>query len=1231
MSNSAKRTQRSVPRTEDSELHIREVGFGTRPEPQKCGGGRTSVKYSVKYLVGFLACILMTAPLYGQTTNGSIQGAVTDPSGAVLGAATVTGRNLDTDLTISTISTDAGLYSLPNLPPGRYSVTVEAKGMKKYEQDGVTVQTGGTVSLDIQMQLGAVSETVTVRADAKQLETATSDIGATVETSLVENLPLEVLGTVRNPVQFIQLVPGFVGSVGNDPGSNSSDDFKVNGGQEGGTDVLVDGVSISLASANTQWNKGVSTEAVQEFKVLQSNFSPEYGESGDGIVSLTLKSGTNQLHFSAYDFLRNRALDANSWKNNTQGQPKSINTQNDFGFTVGGPAYLPHLYNGRDKTFFFFDYEGFRFKTGGTATPSFPNEAFRSGDFSALCDSYNASGQCTEADPKKPHTQLYDPTSHAFIPNNKLTSDPNFKPSAVITKVFALLPATNGSLNNNVIDHTLSSTTANLFDVKIDHIISSKQRISAGFDYDNTNKGGISSLGPIFGQSTLQNTRYARFSDNYIFTPSVVNQFLVGYSRRFRGEISNSLGQGFPAKIGLTGVQNTTFPCIKFTGTDYESVLNNCGDSEFADNVYQLNDSVSWIKGKHNFKFGGEVRMLQFNERRLTQSAGEFDFNAAETSGPNKVGGEAVASALFGLVNTATLNYGAFHGVRYKDFSFYGQDSYKVMPRLTLNYGLRYDLDLPASEAFDRLSAVDPTLANPDAGNILGAYTYFGSGTGRNGRKRPQDTYKKAFGPRVGFAYSINDKTVLRGGYGIFYEPMKEGSFADQDGLGFFNIEGLSTANVAPFQIDSGVPHIFPLFGPLTPGGQNGNSGVILVPRSSGRPADIQSWNLDVQRQITANMVISLAYVGSKGTHLPALNIIPNQVNPSFLSLGSDLTKNATCLTNGGCPNAIAAGVKLPYPSFSGNINQLLRPFPQYGNFNQEDNSFTPDRTGNSTYHAMQLQVDKRFAQGLSFLVSYTISKNITDADSAGPGVSGFIGTGSFIGQNSYNRGAEKAVSQLDTPQALVASFFYELPVGRGKRYLSEGGWVDRVVGGWYVSGVGSYKSGQPTTVYGPCGGTAGDVLFGGCQVAGANARVNVVPGVKETNKSSNFNTATTPFWNPNAFTVAAPLTFGNEPRSLSSARTFGSRNEDISLGKKTRLFGERATIDFRAEFFNIFNRHIYTVPGANVFATGLDNPFVPVGGPGCNAPKQAFACGFGAITDSSGPRNIQFGLKITY
>ncbi len=1127
----------------------------------------------------------------------------------MLSGAAITVSNMDTGATVSSQTTDAGVYSVPNLPPGRYSVTMEAPGMRRYAQDGITVRTTTTTTVDIQTQVGDVKSTVTVNADASQLETVTSDLGVSVEPTLVQNLPLEVSGTIRNPVQFITLIPGFVGNVGNDPGSNSTDDFKVNGGQEGGTDILVDGVSISLVSPNTQWNKGVSTEAVDEFKVLQSDFSAEFGESGDGIVSLTLKSGTNQLHGTAYDFLRNRDLDANSWTSNEVGQPRSVDTQNDFGASLGGPVYIPHLYHGKNKTFFFFDYEGFRFSTGGTSITSLPNEAFRKGDFSALL----ANGQ-----------QLYDPATHNAIPGNILQNDPNYKPSAVIAKAFGFLPATNGSLQNNTINRSVSSTTANLFDVKIDENVSDKQRFSVGFDIDHTNTGGTSSLGPIFGSHTPQNTHYLRLNDTEVLTPSLVNQFLAGFSRRWRGEVSNGLDAGYPNQIGLTGVSNTTFPCIIFLGSPYQNAFNNCGDSQFADNVFQFADSVSWIHGKHQLKFGGEARLLQFNVRRLTTSSGEFDFAPAETSF-NGSGGDPVASALFGIVHQGVLNYGSASGTRYKDFAIYAQDAYRMTSKLTLNYGLRYDLDLPASEAHDRISMADPTVPDPGAGGIPGGYTYFGSGAGRNGRTRPQDIYTKAFGPRVGFAYSINDKTVLRAGYGIFYEPLKEGSFADQDGLGFFNKESLTTAAGAPFQIDSGFPRLFPVSGPFTPSGQNGNGGVIYVPANSGRPADIQSWHVDVQRQIAKNLIGIVSYVGTKGTHLPALNIIPNQVNPVYLSLGTDLTQNISCLGNGGCPKAAAAGVSLPYSGFTGTVAQALRPFPQYGNFNQEDNSFSPDRTGNSTYHALQTQLNKRFASGMSFLVSYTFSKNITDADSAGPGVSGFIGTNSFIGQNSYNRRAEKAVSELDIPQSLVASFFYELPVGKGKPFLSNAGWASRLVSGWSVSAILSYKSGTPTEVYGPCGtNSAENVLFAECNFTGV-ARVNLVPGVNETNKSSNFNPATTPFWNPAAYSVPADFTFGNEGRSLPHARNFGTENEDLTIAKKTQI-AERATIDFRASLFNAFNRHIFQAP--NPSSTPFGTPFAPAGSPGCTGP---FACGFGAVTNSSGPRVIQFGLKLSF
>src|SRR5215469_11340076 len=378
-----------------------------------------------------LLLFLLSSAFHAQTTNGSIQGSVTDESGGAVPGATVTARNMDTGLTQVTTTTDAGVYYLPNLPPGRYSISFEAANLKKLSQEGVTVSVGTTTPLNVEMRVGVITESVTVSADASQLQTTTSDIGATVQSVLVQNLPLQVSGTVRNPVQFIGLVPGFVGNLGNNPGSNSTDDFKVNGGQEGGTDILVDGVSISLVSPNTQWNKGVSTDAVDEFRVLQSNFSAEYGQAGDGIVNLTVKSGTNELHGSGYDYLRNKSLDANNWFNNFRGNKRPVDTQNDFGATLGGPVWIPKVYNGKNKTFFFFAYEGFRFRTGGVSTESFPNEDFKSGNFAAICNSgFAANGICNDrtANPLNPPlanvpcvsgdtrvncvvtNQLYDPT-----------------------------------------------------------------------------------------------------------------------------------------------------------------------------------------------------------------------------------------------------------------------------------------------------------------------------------------------------------------------------------------------------------------------------------------------------------------------------------------------------------------------------------------------------------------------------------------------------------------------------------------------------------------------------------------------------------------------------------------------------------------------------------------------------------------------------------------------------
>ena len=359
----------------------------------------------MKTATGVILCTLLAVVnLCAQTSTGALSGSITDSSGAVIGGASVTATDPATGVTVTAKTTEAGLYSFPNLPPGTYTVRANFTGFKTSEKTGVAISVSSTTNLDLQLTIGEHTESVTVKGGQALLQTSTSSVSSTVQSQLVENLPLEVSGTIRNPVQFLTLVPGFVGSVSNDPGSNNSDDYKLNGGQEGGTDILVDGVSISLVSPNTQENKGISPEAVREFTVLQSNFSAQYGESGDSIVNLSVKSGSNQLHGSAYDYLRNRVLDASSWTNNTgcngaASCPKPLDTQNDFGALLSGPVVLPKIYDGRNKTFFMGDYEGFRFSTSSAAIYSYPTEAFRKGDFSA-----------------QSNVLLFDPITHAQIP-----------------------------------------------------------------------------------------------------------------------------------------------------------------------------------------------------------------------------------------------------------------------------------------------------------------------------------------------------------------------------------------------------------------------------------------------------------------------------------------------------------------------------------------------------------------------------------------------------------------------------------------------------------------------------------------------------------------------------------------------------------------------------------------------------------------------------------------------
>jgi hypothetical protein len=602
-------------------------------------------------------------------------------------------------------------------------------------------------------------------------------------------------------------------------------------------------------------------------------------------------------------------------------------------------------------------------------------------------------------------------------------------------------------------------------------------------------------------------------------------------------------------------------------------------------------------------KVGFEARRQQFNVARRENGSGLFEFNPQQTADPvTGAGGHAWASFLLGMVKTSNLRLGLNVRNQWNYYAAYWQDDFKATPRLTLNLGFRYEIPQPVREARDRLSGFDPTLPNPGADGRLGAYTFFGEGPGRNGQRSPQDTYMRSFGPRFGLAYRLDSNTVIRAGYGIFYSPVKSTGYAGEDQIGFSG-----SSSPSNFNWDNG----FPAFSvSLDPAGQNGESHLAFIDRLGGRPGMIQNWTLDIQRQLTKDILFDIAYVGSKGDHLPSTLQHPNQADPKWLSYGPCL--GVHILEQGTDPRCSGqARIPVPFSSFvelwgeDATVGRALRPFPQVGHFDLNDYSFTPDKSGSFTYHSLQTKLEKRFSAGLTFLVSYTWSKNLTNSETDALGGSGFFGTGNYLAQDHYNRKVEKTLSQLDTPHALVLSYTYELPVGPGKPFLNQRGVVGKIAGGWSVAGVQRYQSGIPVGAV-ACGVFTG--LYGKDDWYDC-LRPNLVPGQQLKGFSGSFDPGRDRYLNPAAFSKPPNFSFGNAPIALPGVRSPGRHGEDFTLSKRTPIT-ERVMFTLRGEFFNAFNRVIFSIPSFNV----------------------ADPASFGVIRSSYyPPRRVQIGAKLEF
>lgn len=1137
--------------------------------------------------------------------NGVIQGTITDPSGAVIPGATVTATNTATAVKMTRTTTKAGFYVLSPIAPGEYTVTVEKAGFQRTAQEHVTVNALAVVGLNIVLKVGAVTQHVTVTAAPPPLDTTNGTLGVTISNKAYTNLPLAMNNGPKNPEGFIYLLPGVQngsGFVGN-----------INGGEAFSKEIYINGMPLVTSELQGDYRNLVnmtSTEVVNEFQVNTTG-SPAYYE-GQGVENYAFKSGGNQYHGDLYEYMRNTSLDARGFFSPTV----PLEIQNEFGVSVGGPV-TPFLKN---KVWFFTNYDGYRLRTGASPTfYSLPTAAERNGDFSALLPSEpiydpattacNAAGICTRS---------------AF-PGNII---PSSQFSSVSKVLQSELPATiNNAVQNNFLGALTSGTDQNDYTIRVDAALTSKDHIYGVTQYGKNAPVGLGPNGgpqlPLpytssrFG-STI--TRLAQLNNAFTISPTVVNVFAFSYNSFYTPFTNPTTGGGWAAKAGLTGLPpgqaSDVFPPINFGGPNSPTTWsNNTYTQSFFDktNTYVFQDNVQFVKGKHSLTVGGQIITEQENVAQPSAGSTLFgiNFSNAETAAFNPDGtintatGNSYASYLLGAVDSSGFEQDAAGtiGARYKNYAFYAQDDFRATPKLTLNLGLRYEVPKPDVEDFNRMSWLNPTMPNSAVNGFPGALQFAGFGPDSCLCRTIVKTHYLDFAPRVGFAYELNHKTVIRASYGVYYYNAGAlGGNAQSGGislLGYAATPSFNTPNggITPgFYWDSGFPGYThaPFFDPTLSTGFNTTTGPTGGGISYGDPLlggiapRTQNWNFTVERQLTPTTVMNVSYAGSNSHFLPTgigRGIYADQILPQYAALGNLLTATATP-ANLAAADAIIPGIGLPYASFNGSIGQALLPWPQYSGVG--DNF--PD-IGNSNFNSMQMAIQRHFSKGLQFLVSYTVGKEIDDA---GSNLGGFFGAG---GRTAYNNKLEKAVGLQDIPQDLVFSYVYELPFGKGHSLGSSNKVVSALVSGWQFSGIQSYIEGTPT---GPVGANCFLPYLGSCYA-------NYAPGFSGSayingsyGNGNLLGPNPTKFLNINAFAEPGNFAYGNTPRTLAyELRNTWGLNESFDL-QRTFQIKENLSFQFRVDAFDAFNRIQFGAPNQSINSSA----FGTIGGQ-ANVPRQ--------------------------
>ncbi|MGH9515384.1 MAG: carboxypeptidase regulatory-like domain-containing protein [Terriglobales bacterium] len=1250
-----------------------------------------------------LSTLGLSTRAVAQADRGAIKGEVQDSQKANVAAAKITLREESTGVSAETVAGDTGQFSFLNLLHGVYTLTVSAPGFHTTTQTNVVVNVGRTIGVVVTLQPGEVTESVNVNGTAAAVDTQTSDVGTVVNAQEIKDLPVNLSGDMRNPLSFVTLTPGVSGSV---PGATPDYRLHISGSASFTNDVYIDGIPVS----NTDLPGNISAnhppiDAVSEFKLINNNESAQYGLAS-GIVSFAFKSGTNAFHGSLFEFLQNEAFNAagavfdalRPEANCVNGGPackKPGLKQHEFGGTFGGPVRIPKLYNGRDKTFFFVDFTDFKYRPSAinNTLTTIPN-AWRAGDFSQILGpQLQVSGKNVFDPAGRPvfAGEIYDPLSVHTVTgpdgNPYQVRDPfvdaggnvtNIIPagyanlSQVSQQVLKFFPvADNNALQGNLARTQSSKIDQYRFVAKIDEHISDKQTLSGSVLIGNSTFSNNGGLNLLDANTVVTPTKQLRATYNYTHSPTLINNLNVGVLRDtgFNGPLQ--AGPGFTA-LGVTGLpplqSQSPFPQIGI-GTLTNSIGSTVGGAlADAENRYIVNDNVTLIRGNHSFTFGGEVRRLQRNNSGI--ASGSFVFEPTQ-SGLNGTGfingnqaislpagtGNPAASFLFGGPDYTHVDYPIAQYYRWWQTGGFMQDDWRVRSNLTLNLGLRYDLQVPRTETRGDVSSMDPTLPNPSAGGLLGAYSFYGSGPGRNGKARIGNVYRGGFQPRIGFAYSpgSSQKTAFRGGFAIT-RPLGNDNIQSGFTGGYdFGFAGIASA-VRPGDV-LGSPAYFwdnpyPANGVsganLDPGLLTGNDNPVWIGSNAGLPPTQLYWTTQIERQLSNSVVVNIGYVGMHTYHLGTWSK-PNQINPAFAeqkfgaaAAAQGLPLNQFLALSITDPRAVAAGVTAPWPGFvtimgpAATVGQSIRPFPQYGSVDHPENPI-----GSVSYNGLQASLQKRYSQGLTFLLSYTYSKAIGDVDSNQSftaGAENAIFAGSFF-QDYYNPQAQRSVTSSDIPHVLSLAYTYELPFGKGKQLLNHGGVVNEIVGGWSVSGIQKYQSGRPIHIEYDAFGASNPYNA----QDGFSFRPNVVPGqpLKNPNYSASCSNPALPavgrsscqfYINPAAFAAPPPGQFGDAPNLFSSLRMPWYLNEDLSISKRF-LITETMNLQFQANFFNAFNRVLWSASGASG-SQGNAQVFIFNGAPPNldSATLQNSSSIFGIFNaQQNNPRIIQFGLKLEF